>query len=367
MTTEPTETLLAGLRAMSAERRTRGETPAPAPAEDYDFNDLPDYRPIRLQLAALGALGLENPFYRLKETGTGTEARIEGRSQLSFSSYNYLGLNGHPEVTAAAEAAIRRWGVSASASRLVGGESPLHRSLEAALAAMQGTEAAVTFVSGHATNVTAIGALLGPQDLIIHDALAHNSVTTGAQLSGAARLTLPHNDLDWLERTLAQRRGRHRHVLIAVEGLYSMDGRHARPRPPRRDQAPLPRLADGGRGAFPRRARRHRARPRGALRRGPESGGHLDGHALENARLLRGVHLRVRGAGNLPQGACDGVRILRRLGGAAGGCGGGGARRDAARTRAGGPAPGAWGALPRCSQDGGARHRARRGLWQSCQ
>ncbi|GMG80804.1 pyridoxal phosphate-dependent aminotransferase family protein [Paralimibaculum aggregatum] len=221
--------LVARLRAQAAARPAPGPadaadtTPAPAGA-DYDFEDLPEHRPIRLQLAALESLGLEHPFYRLNESGPTTAPVIEGRPQLSFASYDYLGLNAHPELIAAARDAVARWGVSASASRLVGGERAHHRQLEAALAKMQGTEDCVVFVSGHATNVTGIGALMGPQDLILHDALAHNSVTVGAQLSGAARLTMPHNDLDWLEDSLARRRGDFRHVLIAVEGLYSMDG-----------------------------------------------------------------------------------------------------------------------------------------------
>jgi 7-keto-8-aminopelargonate synthetase-like enzyme len=114
--------------------------------------------------------------------------------------------------------------VSASASRLVGGERPCHRRLERALAAMKGTEDCVVMVSGHATNVSTIAALVGPEDLVILDALAHNSMIEGARLSGASRLTMPHADLGWLEETLSRRRGEFRRVLVGVEGLYSMDG-----------------------------------------------------------------------------------------------------------------------------------------------
>ena len=79
-------------------------------------------------------------------------------------------------------------------------------------------------VSGHATNVTTLGFLFGPRDLIVHDALVHNSILQGIQLSGARRLSFPHNDLDALANILAQQRSRHERVLIAVEGIYSMDG-----------------------------------------------------------------------------------------------------------------------------------------------
>ena len=81
------------------------------------------------------------------------------------------GLNGDPRVAAAAKQAIDRYGTSVSASRIVSGERPMHRALEAALAQMHGTEDCVAMVSGHATNVTVIGYLVGPGDAIVHDSL----------------------------------------------------------------------------------------------------------------------------------------------------------------------------------------------------
>ena len=143
---------------------------------------------------------------------------------INFSSYDYLGLNHHPAVRAAAHAAIDRYGVSASASRLVAGERPVHRALESALADHYGQDACLTFVSGYATNVSTISALLGPRDLIVHDALAHNSILMGAQLSSAERRSFPHNDLSSLDSMLQSVRDRYERVLIVAEGLYSMDG-----------------------------------------------------------------------------------------------------------------------------------------------
>src|SRR5213082_2172843 len=99
-----------------------------------------------------------------------------------------------PEVAFGAKAAIDRYCTSAGASRLVSGEKQVHRDLEQALAGFLGTAAALAFVSGHATNVTTIGHLLGPEDLIVHDVLAHNSIIQGAQLSGATRRVFAHND-----------------------------------------------------------------------------------------------------------------------------------------------------------------------------
>lgn len=123
-----------------------------------------------------------------------------------------------------AKAAIDRYGTSASASRIVAGERPVQRALEKALASFYEAEDCVAFVSGHATNVTVIGALFGPGDLIVHDARAHNSIVQGAQLSGAKRLGFPHNDWQALDELLTRVRREYRHVLIAIEGLYSMDG-----------------------------------------------------------------------------------------------------------------------------------------------
>jgi 7-keto-8-aminopelargonate synthetase-like enzyme len=82
----------------------------------------------------------------------------------------------------------------------------------------------VVFVGGHATNETVIGHLLGPGDLVLHDALAHNSIVQGSILSGARRRPFPHNDWDAAGKLLGQYRHEYRRVLIAIEGVYSMDG-----------------------------------------------------------------------------------------------------------------------------------------------
>jgi 8-amino-7-oxononanoate synthase len=111
-----------------------------------------------------------------------------------------------------------------SASRLTAGERQVHRDLEAALARLHRVEDAVSFVSGHATNVSVIGGLLGPEDLVVSDSLIHNSVIEGAKLSGAKRVLCPHADVEAIERALRLNRSRHRRALIVVEGLYSMDG-----------------------------------------------------------------------------------------------------------------------------------------------
>ena len=174
--------------------------------------------------AAANRFGLTNPFFWVHEGTAGATTRINGRDCINFSSYNYLGLNGHPAVSLAAKEAIDRYGTTVSASRLVAGERPIQRELEAALADLYGVEDCIVFVSGHATNVSTIGCLFGPKDLVIHDSLIHNSVLEGIKLSGAARRSFPHNDLVALEALLTDIRGQFERVLIAVEGHYSMDG-----------------------------------------------------------------------------------------------------------------------------------------------
>src|SRR5262249_17935995 len=154
----------------------------------------PGFRQLSILREGGEMLGIANPYFRAHEGVAGATTRIDGREYVNFSSYNYLGLNGDPRVREAAKRAIGRYGASGSASRLAAGERPLHAELERALAAACGAEDCVAFVSGHATNVSTIGYLFGPKDLVLHDALAHNSVLQGAELSGAQRRAFPHND-----------------------------------------------------------------------------------------------------------------------------------------------------------------------------
>lgn len=202
----------------------RKEDRAPAEGTARAFRELPGQRDMDLIREAAGALGLENPFFRAHEGIAGATTVIGGREVLNFGSYDYLGLNGDPRVIAAAQAAIDRHGVSASASRMVSGERPVHAALEAAIAAHYGVDAALAFVSGHATNVTVLGHLMGPRDLILHDAAIHNSCAEGTRLSGARRIAFPHNDWQAAQRELAAHRRAARRALIVVEGHYSMDG-----------------------------------------------------------------------------------------------------------------------------------------------
>ncbi|GED22726.1 aminotransferase class I/II-fold pyridoxal phosphate-dependent enzyme [Halomonas halmophila] len=188
------------------------------------FDAHPGYQQLTLMRDAAKRLGLVDPFFRCHQGNAGATSRIDDREVINFASYNYLGFSGDPRVNQAAIDAVQHYGSSVSASRIVSGERPIHGELESAIAEAYDVEAAVAFVSGHATNVSTLGYLLGPGDLILHDEYIHNSALVGAQLSGARRMSFPHNDADALDDLLRRHRPQFERVLIVIEGLYSMDG-----------------------------------------------------------------------------------------------------------------------------------------------
>lgn len=157
----------------------------------------------------------------------------EGRRLLSFSCNDYLNLTQHPAIKAAAIAAVERWGVGSGASRLVTGNHPLLGELERRLARLKGAEAACVFGSGYLANTGIIPSLVGRDDLVLVDELAHACIWAGAQLSRARVLTFRHNDTGHAEELLSAHRGGHGRVLLATDGVFSMDG----------DLAPLHALA----------------------------------------------------------------------------------------------------------------------------
>jgi len=193
----------------------------------YKIEEFPEVRALEQNFAMVRDAGLENPYFSVHEGKTTDRTMIGGRELISWASYNYLGMSGDPAVTAAAKEALDRFGTSVSASRLVSGEKTIHQELEQAFAEFVGTADAVTMVGGHATNETVIGHVVGPGDLVLHDAFAHNSLLQGAVLSGARRRPFPHNDFEAAETMLAQLRSQYRRVLVVIEGIYSMDGDYA--------------------------------------------------------------------------------------------------------------------------------------------
>jgi 8-amino-7-oxononanoate synthase len=166
------------------------------------------------------------------DTAPEPEIVYQGRRYLLLASNNYLGLATDPRVVNAASDAVRRFGASTAASRLVSGSTVLHRELEAELAALKGAEAAILFSSGYLANLGTIGALVGPGDTIFCDRLNHASIVDAAFLSRARLVVYHHRDVDHLEDVLQRASGRRR--LIVTDTVFSMDG----------DLAPLPEICE---------------------------------------------------------------------------------------------------------------------------
>jgi 8-amino-7-oxononanoate synthase len=213
------EDVVAELRAVQGE-----EPPFEAKPEWVDPSVWPEVQDLKLRLDGADAMGIRNPYFAVHEGTARNVTTVGGRELVNFSSYNYLGLSGDPRVLQAVKEAIDQYGTSVSASRVASGERPFHGELEAELAACQGAEDALVYTAGHATNVTTIGHLLGPEDLILHDELIHDSALQGIKLSGSARRQFRHDDPEDLEQQLEELRRHYQRVLIAVEGVYSMDG-----------------------------------------------------------------------------------------------------------------------------------------------
>ena len=194
-------------------------TPPPTGADPF-----PEIGALEARLHGLEQAGLANPFLRANERVRGRTARIGGQDVISFTSFDYLGLTGHPDVTRAAKAAIDRFGCSASASRMVGGNNTLLDDLDRELASFLGTESATVFPCGYGTNASVFAHLFGAEDLILYDELAHNSMVQGAGASKAGKRSFRHNDHDQLDSLLRDLRPKYRRVVVAIEGVYSMDG-----------------------------------------------------------------------------------------------------------------------------------------------
>jgi glycine C-acetyltransferase len=183
----------------------------------------------------LGAIRSRGTHRRMRvlEGAQGPRMTVDGREVLLFAGSNYLDLAHHPEVVEAAARAARELGCAAGGSRLITGNLALHETLEAELADFLGTEAALAFNTGYMANLGVIQSLVGPGDVVVSDALAHASIVDGCRLSRAEVRVVPHGDVGDFESTLRDVASTRRRVLLALDGVYSMDG----------DVAPLAELA----------------------------------------------------------------------------------------------------------------------------
>uniref|UniRef100_A0A7C2K133 8-amino-7-ketopelargonate synthase n=1 Tax=Schlesneria paludicola TaxID=360056 RepID=A0A7C2K133_9PLAN len=184
------------------------------------------------ELQALSDAGLLRRRRELRVLPDGW-CEIDGQRVRNFAGNDYLGLANDPRVVAAAEAALREYGVGARGSALVCGRTEWHARLERTLAEFEGQPAAMLFPTGMAANIGTVAALAGEQDVVFCDRFNHASLVDGCRLSGAKLRVYRHDDLDGLQRHLAQAAGYRRRFLV-TDSVFSMDG----------DLAPLPDLCD---------------------------------------------------------------------------------------------------------------------------
>ena len=163
-----------------------------------------------------------------------TNPTIDAQPLLSFCSNDYLGLSGHPALASAAAAAMARSGLGAGASRLIAGDLPEHRELEAALSAFLNVEAVLLFPSGYQTNLGVLCALAGPGDLVLCDHANHASIIDACRLSRARPTFYRHLDVSSAEKRLLALAPPARRRFLVTESLFGMDG----------DVAPIAELAD---------------------------------------------------------------------------------------------------------------------------
>ncbi len=184
------------------------------------------------ELAQLKDQGL---FNTIRTIGTAQDAWIEvdGKRVLNMCANNYLGFANHPELKKAAQEAIEQYGVGPAAVRTIAGTMTLHNELEDKLAKFKKVEAAISFQSGFNSNVAAVPALMGAEDVIFSDELNHASIIDACRLSKAKSVRFEHCNPKSLQEKMEEFRTA-RHKLVVTDGVFSMDG----------DIAPLPELVE---------------------------------------------------------------------------------------------------------------------------
>ena len=162
-------------------------------------------------------------FYHLPISETsGPWVTVGGRRMLMMASYSYLGLNGHPDISRAAQAALDRFGTGTHGVRPLAGTLTLHRELEETIAGFADAEDAIVYSSGYVTNLSVISTLVARGDVVIGDKVNHASIVDGCRLSQARFIRFRHNDMADLERALSGSGSAAR--LVVVDAVFSMDG-----------------------------------------------------------------------------------------------------------------------------------------------
>jgi len=157
-----------------------------------------------------------------RDSMQGPVITIAGKKYLNFSSNDYLGLSGSPEIVQAVQKSLQRYGFGSGSSRLLAGGSVLHKNLEDSIARFKGTESALIFNSGYSANTGVIPCITSEDDVIFSDELNHASIIDGCRLSRARTLVYRHRDMGRLQALLKKAKARRR--LVITDTVFSMDG-----------------------------------------------------------------------------------------------------------------------------------------------
>jgi glycine C-acetyltransferase len=178
---------------------------------------------LHAELAQIRAAGTYKD-ERVILTPQGTTIRVaDGKPVLNLCANNYLGLSQHPEVAAAAKAAIDEWGYGLASVRFICGTQSIHKQLESRLSHFLGTQDAILYSSCFDANGGLFETLLGPEDAVISDELNHASIIDGIRLCKAQRYRFANRDMADLEAKLKESAAA-RFRLIVTDGVFSMDG-----------------------------------------------------------------------------------------------------------------------------------------------
>jgi len=159
----------------------------------------------------------------IEELRGGARVLVHGREMGMYASYGYLGLLGHPRIGEAAKKAVDKFGTGTNGVRSLAGSLTLHDELEETICEFKHAEAAITYSSGYATNLTVVSTLIGRGDYVLSDKLNHASIVDGCLMSGAEFRRFKHNDMADLENRL-QRIPSDRARLVVADAVFSMDG-----------------------------------------------------------------------------------------------------------------------------------------------
>lgn len=159
----------------------------------------------------------------VEEIMGGAKVRVRGREMGMYASYSYLGLVAHPRINEAAKKAVDKFGTGTNGVRTLAGTLTIHTELEETISNFKHTEAAITYTSGYATNLSVISTMMGRGDYVFSDKINHASIVDGCLMSGAEFRRYRHNDMEHLEGLLRNAPVEVSKLVIA-DSVFSMDG-----------------------------------------------------------------------------------------------------------------------------------------------